>query len=156
MSCERVSKSRAISKLPVLYKKSKSGNTNVTVSQYFNFSDSAPYYGHFIGKLSNREENIFGHLYAVDKNTVFIQNFTYLDDSRKLLVSWLLLLFLMLLLLVLLLIVDVKLSVTYNVVCIRGCWCWCCCYGYLLLVLIMLWLLVVFLLYICCPFEFLF
>ena len=44
---------------------------------------SSHYYGHFIGKLSNREENIFGQLFAVDKNTVFIQNFTYLDDTRK-------------------------------------------------------------------------
>ena len=32
------------------------------------------YFGYFIGKLSNREENIFCHLYAVDKNTIFVQN----------------------------------------------------------------------------------
>ena len=51
---------------------------------YFSFSDSgSPYYGHFIGKLSNREQNLFGQLFAVDKNTVFIQNFTYLHDTRK-------------------------------------------------------------------------
>ena len=46
-------------------------------------SEFEPYYGHLIGKLSNREEKIFCHVYAVDKTTVFVHNFTYLDDSRK-------------------------------------------------------------------------
>ena len=41
------------------------------------------YFGYFIGKLSNREENIFCHLYAVDKNTIFVQNFSYSGDSRE-------------------------------------------------------------------------
>ena len=52
-----------------------------------NFSyvlEPAPYYGTLIGKLSNKEEGISGRIYAVDKNTVFIRNFTYTgDNSRK-------------------------------------------------------------------------
>ena len=48
------------------------------------FIEPAPYYGTLIGKLSNKEEGISGRIYAVDKNTVFIRNFTYTgDNSRK-------------------------------------------------------------------------
>lgn len=46
--------------------------------------EPAPYYGTLIGKLSNKEEGISGRIYAVDKNTVFMRNFTYTgDNSRK-------------------------------------------------------------------------
>ena len=46
--------------------------------------EPAPYYGTLIGKLSNKEEGISGKIYAVDKNTVFILNFTYTgENSRK-------------------------------------------------------------------------
>ena len=46
--------------------------------------EPAPYYGTMIGKLSNKEEGISGKIYAVDKNTVFILNFTYTgENSRK-------------------------------------------------------------------------
>ncbi len=49
------------------------------------FSDHAStYFGSFIGKLSNRDENIFGQIFAVDKATVLISNFTYGGDTRKL------------------------------------------------------------------------
>ena len=47
-------------------------------------SEPAPYYGTLIGKLSNKDEGLSGRIYAVDKNTVFIHNFTYTgDNSRK-------------------------------------------------------------------------
>jgi hypothetical protein len=54
------------------------------IYESFPLSDaSSPYFGHPIGRLSNREENLSGQLFAVDKNTVFIQNLTYLQDSRE-------------------------------------------------------------------------
>ena len=46
-------------------------------------SDISPYYGTLIGKLSNKEEGISGKIYAVDKNTVFIKNFTYIGNNSR-------------------------------------------------------------------------
>ena len=48
------------------------------------FSESDPYFGTYVGKISNKEEGISGKVYCVDKNTIFIQNFTYTGrNSRK-------------------------------------------------------------------------
>ena len=43
----------------------------------------SPYYGHFIGKLSNKEKQISCNLFAVDKSTIAVQNFTYEGEARK-------------------------------------------------------------------------
>lgn len=57
------------------------------VCAYFHklhFSDCASYFGTYVGKISNKEEGISGKVYCVDKNTIFIQNFTYTGkNSRK-------------------------------------------------------------------------
>ena len=34
-------------------------------------------YGSFIGTLSNKEQGISGQLYSIDKNTVYLRNFTF-------------------------------------------------------------------------------
>ena len=34
-------------------------------------------YGSLIGTLSNKEQGISGQLYSIDKNTVYLRNFTF-------------------------------------------------------------------------------
>ena len=36
-----------------------------------------PYYGSFIGTVSNKEQGIRGQLYSIDLSTVYLKNFTY-------------------------------------------------------------------------------
>ena len=35
------------------------------------------YYGSYIGAISNKDQGISGQLYCIDKNTVYLRNFTY-------------------------------------------------------------------------------
>ena len=46
-------------------------------------SDNFPYYGKLIDKLSNKEEGLSGKVFAVDENTVFIRNFTYIGKNSR-------------------------------------------------------------------------
>ena len=36
-----------------------------------------PYYGSFMGTVSNKEQGISGDFYSVDESTVYLKNFTY-------------------------------------------------------------------------------
>ena len=53
------------------------------ISFHYRISEPPPYYGTLIGKLSNKEEGISGKIYAVDKSTVFIRNFTYVGENSR-------------------------------------------------------------------------
>ena len=53
------------------------------ISFHCQISEPPPYYGTLIGKLSNKEEGISGKIYAVDKSTVFIRNFTYIGENSR-------------------------------------------------------------------------
>ena len=53
------------------------------ISFHCQISEPPPYYGTLIGKLSNKEEGISGKIYAVDKSTVFIRNFTYVGENSR-------------------------------------------------------------------------
>ena len=52
--------------------------------QYLLILEISPqYYGTLIGKLSNKDEGMSGKIYAVDKNTVFVHNFTYTGENSR-------------------------------------------------------------------------
>ena len=53
------------------------------ISFHYQISEPPPYYGTLIWKLSNKEEGISGKIYAVDKSTVFIRNFTYVGENSR-------------------------------------------------------------------------
>ena len=36
-----------------------------------------PYYGSYIGKLSNQDQGISGEVFSIDESTIFVKNFTY-------------------------------------------------------------------------------